>query len=167
MVDPGVQLFGQMVAQGASAEKILRTLKLAIDNKYTPKGFTQDDHDDALLVRIIGGPRLLYAMHKAHGFESNSAYDKLDKRRFVSSWGPRVHRETVVENMDNFALRKPVPSSRVVHHLMVDDVSRTLSHLAPPHPTPPHSAPRSPIADQHRKETSRQPERQHHSRPRS
>ena len=120
-----------MIAQGASAEKILKTVKLAISGQYRPKGFVQDDHDDAMLIRICGGPRLLYAMQQAHGFESNTYYDKLDKRRFISSWGCRAQRDTVVKNMQNFALRKPAPSSRVVHHFMVDDVSCT----TPPHPS--------------------------------
>jgi hypothetical protein len=104
-----------------------------IAGKYRPKGFTQADHDEAMLVRIMGGPRLLFAMQKVHGLESASLYDKKDKRRFVSSWGSRVQRTTVVENLDNFALRKPVHTSPVVHHLMIDDLNIEKRRRVSPH----------------------------------
>jgi hypothetical protein len=90
------QLFGQMVARGASAQVILRTVQSVVDGRYRPKGFDQDDHDDSMLVRIMGGPRLLFAMQQTHGLMSSALYDK---RRFISSWANRVERATVIENM--------------------------------------------------------------------
>ena len=66
------QLFGQMVAQGASPAKILTTVELAIAGRYKPKGFDADDHDDTMLVRIMGGARLLYAMQQSHSLMSDS-----------------------------------------------------------------------------------------------
>ena len=61
------------------------------------------------------------------------SYDKRDKRRFISSWGERVQRLTVIENLSNFALRRPVPASPMVHHLMIDDINIEKRRRVSPH----------------------------------
>ena len=56
---------------GASAEAICAKLHRAIDGTYRPhSGWTAREFDLALLVKAIGGPRLLYALQKAEGYPS-------------------------------------------------------------------------------------------------
>ena len=57
--------------RGASPAKICSLLDRAISGLYYPHGrFIKRDLDIALLVKAIGGPRLLYALGKSHGLAS-------------------------------------------------------------------------------------------------
>jgi len=57
--------------RGASPAKICSLLDHAISGLYRPRGgFLKRDLDIALLVKAIGGPRLLYALGKSHGLAS-------------------------------------------------------------------------------------------------
>ena len=39
----------------------------------------------------------------------------------------------MVENLNNFALRRPVPASPMVHHLMIDDINIEKRRRVSPH----------------------------------
>ena len=65
------RLLAAALRQGASAFTICGLLDRAISGLYSPRsGFTKRDLDIALLVKSIGGPRLLYALQKSQGFAS-------------------------------------------------------------------------------------------------
>jgi hypothetical protein len=56
---------------GASPQTICNLMEHSIAGLYTPRrGFTKCDLDIALLVKSIGGPRLLYALQHSHGLPS-------------------------------------------------------------------------------------------------
>src|ERR1700683_4716987 len=64
-------LLAAALQRGASALTICGLLDHAISGLYSPQsGFTRCDLDIALLVKSIGGPRLLYALQKSQGFSS-------------------------------------------------------------------------------------------------
>jgi len=65
------RLLAAALRQGASAQTICTILTRAISGLYVPRGgFVQRDLDIALLVKSIGGPRLLYALQRSHGIAS-------------------------------------------------------------------------------------------------
>ena len=64
-------LLAAALRRGASALTICEILDRAISGLYSARsGFTRRDLDIALLVKSIGGPRLLYALQKSQGFAS-------------------------------------------------------------------------------------------------
>ena len=65
------RLLAAALRRGANALTICGLLDRAISGLYSPQsGFTKCDLDIALLVKSIGGPRLLYALQKSQGFAS-------------------------------------------------------------------------------------------------
>jgi hypothetical protein len=65
------RLLAAALRRGANALTICGLLDRAISGLYSPwSGFAKRDLDIALLVKSIGGPRLLYALQKSQGFAS-------------------------------------------------------------------------------------------------
>lgn len=65
------RLMAAALRRGASAQTICEKLDRAISGLYTPRGgFNKRDLDVAMLVKSIGGPRLLYALQHSHGLAS-------------------------------------------------------------------------------------------------
>ena len=65
------RLLSTAMRRGASPQTICNLLERSIAGLYTPRrGFTKRDLDIALLVKSIGGPRLLYTLQHSHGLPS-------------------------------------------------------------------------------------------------
>eukprot|EP00966_Prymnesium_polylepis_P019481 449179-Prymnesium_polylepis.1 len=100
----------RMMKRRASPRKILEQLKLAIEGKYAPRpDVDQTSVDKAHLVKIIGGPKLLYALQKCSGFLSESVVKReRPKKRFITSWNDHVYARTVESNLAAFCLSASV-----------------------------------------------------------
>ena len=83
--------------------------------------YTEREKKVSDLVLILGGPRLLYALHKECGLASASTVRRhLDRPRFKASVGKPNQRE-LRENSDNFFLARK--TKRSLQTAMVDDVN--------------------------------------------
>ena len=68
------RLIAVSLKKGASPDKnICETILSSLQGAYNPRGgFNDHDLDIAFPIKSIGGPRLLYALQKSHGFPSVS-----------------------------------------------------------------------------------------------
>lgn len=75
---PGLRrLVAVMLKQGQSSIAILNRLTSAIQGKKLARsGFNQRDYDKAFLVKALGGPTLLTALHRAEGYPALSTVQK-------------------------------------------------------------------------------------------
>lgn len=69
---PGIRRILEVaLRRGASTTAITETLERAINHVYRPRGgYTSRELDIAFLAKCLGGPKLLYALQKSHGFPS-------------------------------------------------------------------------------------------------
>ena len=67
MLNRAQQLIAQHVKNNRSVHAIVATIQKAIEGRYTPKAYEDDDYDKAVLVLRLGGSALLYALQKADG----------------------------------------------------------------------------------------------------
>ena len=105
----------------ACLQVILREVAKAIDGKYRACGYTEREKKVADLVLILGGPRLLYALHKECGLCSAATVRRyVDRPRFRTS-AVLPTREDVRQNMSNFFLKRK--GARALNSAMVDDVN--------------------------------------------
>ena len=64
-------LLAASLQKGASTQTICGFLESVISGLYRPQGgFTQHDFDVSFLVKVLGGPHLLYALQQSHGLSS-------------------------------------------------------------------------------------------------
>ena len=99
----------------------MREVAKAIDGKYRACGYTEREKKVADLVLILGGPRLLYALHKECGLCSAATVRRyVDRPRFRTS-AVLPTREDVRQNMSNFFLKRK--GARALNSAMVDDVN--------------------------------------------
>jgi len=128
--------------RGASALTICGLLDRAISGLYSSRsGFTKRDLDIALLVKSIGGPRLLYALQKSQGFASWRTVGRHYKiPRLLPSIGiPSV--DEISSNIASFfdlsVKPQPTPLQNGLHPgniIMVDGVAlETRCHYCPKH----------------------------------
>jgi hypothetical protein len=87
-------LMAQMVKRGHSLHYIIKTLEEAIAGRYHPKGFDKEDEQESRLIKILGGPRLLFAMHACKGAMARSTLQDRPHPRLVTS-ASTVKREDV------------------------------------------------------------------------
>jgi hypothetical protein len=104
---------------------ILATLQSAITKGYVPKQFDQEDADRAVLVLRLGGPKLLFAMHKSCGLMAHSTllanYQTVP--RFLSCGGKEQEIFNAVrQNMESNIWSKPVVERRMWIY-QVDDTA--------------------------------------------
>ena len=117
--------------RGASPRAVLIQLQQSFLGFYSPKGgFSERDLEISYLVKSLGGPRLLYALHKSHGLASVSTVGRhhVVPRLLTSVGVPSV--EEVHDNISVFYApeQKPPPSPSKNellpgHILMLDGVA--------------------------------------------
>ena len=78
-------LMAQMVKRGHSLKYTIETLNAAIEGRYHPKVYDKEDREESDLVKILGGPRLLHAMHVCRGMMARSTLQLLPHPRLVTS----------------------------------------------------------------------------------
>ena len=78
-------LMAQMVKRGHSLKYVIKTLDEAIAGRYHPKGFDKEDEQESRLIKILGGPRLLFAMHACKGAMARSTLQDRPHPRLVTS----------------------------------------------------------------------------------
>jgi hypothetical protein len=108
------RLLAAALHRGASAQTICTILTHAISGSYVPQGgFVQHDFDIALLVKSIGGPRLLYALQRSHG---------------IPSWRTVGHNTKIPRLLPSIA----APTSDEIGA----NITTFFDHSVKPHPTP-------------------------------
>ena len=110
---------------GSSPAAILSKLQLAIDKKYTPHpSVNKLALDLGYLVKVIGGPKLLYALNRALGLPS---YRTIGIHRRVPQLIPAILApsfEVASANISTFFNQEERPSSVPTgHSLMIDGVA--------------------------------------------
>ena len=119
------QLFSLKLRQNCGVKGILTTLQKAVTGGYVPKQFGSEDAANATLVLRLGGPRLLFAMHKSFGMMAQSTLLKeyLNVPRFLSCGGQEAEIfHAVRQNMESNIFSKPVTERRM-WVFMVDDTA--------------------------------------------
>ena len=110
----------------AGVKGILASLTAAITKGYVPKQFDRDDADQAVLVLRLGGPRLLFAMHKSHGCMAQSTLlsKYLNVPRFLSCGGKEAEIFAAVrQNIESNIFAKKWTEARRIWIFMVDDTA--------------------------------------------
>ncbi|KAJ3963410.1 hypothetical protein EV361DRAFT_773525, partial [Lentinula raphanica] len=105
------RLIAATLKRGCSPVAIVTRLEQAVRGKGLPRsGFDQQDFDKAFLVKALGGPSLLRALHRAEGY---AALSTIGKHRPIPRLLPCLKspsREEIWTNMNellNPKTRKP------------------------------------------------------------
>ena len=117
--------------RGASPRAVLVQLQQSFLGFYSPRGgFSERDLEISYLVKALGGPRLLYALHKSHGLASVST---VGRHRVVPRLLTSIGTPSMEEIYDNITVfhapeQKPPPEpsangSLPGHILMLDGVA--------------------------------------------
>ena len=113
---------------GWRPKALLQKLEMAVEKLYTPHSKNEDMLELSLLVKSLGGPKLLYAAHKAAGLVSGETLrrKKLVKApKFLCTAHESDIEETVRHNLEQFIFSKPTPApaDRCIWALAIDDVA--------------------------------------------
>ncbi|KAF6753825.1 hypothetical protein DFP72DRAFT_1069028 [Ephemerocybe angulata] len=110
---PGLRrLISAALKRHASPRVMMNLLERAVSEFRTAKGFSERDLDLALIVKALGGPRLLFALQKAHGLPSEST---LRRRQHIPTLLASIGVPTAAEvdaNIEMFCnpdMRPPPP----------------------------------------------------------
>ncbi|KAJ7240291.1 hypothetical protein C8J57DRAFT_1478255 [Mycena rebaudengoi] len=122
---PGLRrMLTTLTKRGASPHAIGFTLDRAIAGLFSARGgFTPRDMDIAFLSKAIGGPRLLYALQKSHGFASLSTVKRHKKiPKLVASIGVPT-RTDIWANISSFLDPeiKPAPTNPGAGNVLMFD----------------------------------------------
>ncbi|THH13601.1 hypothetical protein EW146_g6638 [Bondarzewia mesenterica] len=125
------RLLTVVLRRGTSLQKVLNQLERAIAGIYSPRGhFSNRDLDVAFLAKALGGPRLLYALHKSHRFASLSTVQQNVKIPHLLSSVSIPSRKEINANITAFLHPDvkpppPSPSSGILPGLevMIDGVA--------------------------------------------
>ena len=110
---------------GSSPSAMVAKLQLAIEREYTPRpGVDERALDVGYLVKVIGGPRLLFALN---WFFSLPSYRTIGRHRTVPQLTPSILSPTCLEvskNISTFFTSKERPVSSISgHSLLIDGVA--------------------------------------------
>jgi len=123
---PGLRrLVAGGLRRGASPRALVDLLERAVKGLRTAKGFSERDYDKALIAKALGGPRLLYALQKAHGLPSQTTLRNHQSiPTMLTSVGVPTEEE-VKANIDTFLqpyVKPPSRDPRVGNTLMFDGI---------------------------------------------
>jgi hypothetical protein len=97
------RLLSAAIRKGVSSKTIISRLQNSINGLYTPHGgFSNRDYDLAFLSKALGGPRLLQALQKAHGYPAVSTIKENHKIPQLLSSLSIPSKAEIAANIDAF-----------------------------------------------------------------